>query len=150
LCDLTFLSEPRITPERFAQVLRRAHSPAAPASSRLYLICRSYGIDPAVALAFFQPESSFGTAGKALVTLNWGNIRKGQGHQRETRAGWAWYDTWEDSLRDWCMLITRKYIGAWGHQTVGEALPIYAPSSDNNRPAAYAAAVCRAVAGWQG
>ena len=147
--DLTFVHPPRITPEKFEAVLRAANSPAAPHAAKLYQIPLEYGLDPAIALAFFGHESSFGKKGKAVQTLNWGNLRKGQGHALRTSGGWAWYDSWEDSLRDWCLLIKKKYVESWNRPTVRRALELYAPVNDNNKPSRYADAVMQMVAGWQ-
>lgn len=146
--DLTFVSPPRITKERFVQVLIAAQSPAAPHAACLYEIPIEYGLDPAVALAFFGHESSFGKKGKATQTINWGNLRKGQGNALRNAQGWAWYNSWESSLRDWCILIRVKYVGSWNRPTVRKALELYAPSSDNNKPSRYADAVVKMVEEW--
>lgn len=145
---LTFVAHPRITPLRFNRVLREAHSPAANAADACFGIVCDYGLDPAVALAFFKHESSFGNDGVAVRTRNWGNLRKGQGHAAKTLNGWAWYDRWEDGLMDWCILIRDRYVGR-GLTTVDLAIPVYAPSSDNNKPDRYIAAIYAAVASWQ-
>jgi hypothetical protein len=147
LLPLTFLHAPRITPVRFARALHDAHSPAINATT-LYLICVNAGIDPAVALAFFQHESSYGTDGAAVHTRNWGNMRRGEGRQAKESGGWAWYITWEASLTDWCAYIKRRYVER-GLTTVEQAIPIYAPSSDHNKPDRYIAAVRASVAQWQ-
>jgi hypothetical protein len=144
---LTFLHAPRITPARFARALHDAHSPAINHAS-LYLICVNAGIDPAVALALFQHESSFGTQGVARDTRNWGNMRHGEGHQIKESGGWAWYASWEASLTDWCAYIKRRYVQR-GLTTVEQVIPIYAPSSDHNKPDRYIAAVRASVAQWQ-
>ena len=99
--DLSFIAPPRISIHQFTRVLDRALSPAVPEADALYATCLSYGIDPAVALAFFAHESSCGTVGKAVETRNWGNIRVGQGRQDKNANGWAWYRTWSDGLADW-------------------------------------------------
>lgn len=149
MCDLTFIHPPRITPARFRAVLTAFHSPALPQAAALFAICCQYGLDPAVALAFFVHESSCGTQGRARFTRNWGNLRKGQGNQIINTGGWAWYAGWEQSLRDWCLLISAKYVHDWHLPTVGLALEKYAPSSDNNDPNGYAATVCRLVRAWE-
>lgn len=148
MADLTFRSPPRIPLATFARVLDAAHSPATPEASACYTAVTAYGLDPAIALAFFRHESSYGTAGIARQTKNWGNLRKGQGHQAHNLSGWAWYRCWADSVADWAALITGYYIPR-GLTTVEKALPVYAPSSDHNNPHAYADAVCASVASWQ-
>lgn len=146
--DLTFVSPPRISRAQFIRVLARAKSPAAKEADRCYQICVDAGLDPAIALAFFRKESSYGTEGKARKTINWGNLRKGQGHQLRNADGWAWYATWADSLADWCALITSRYVGR-GLSLLGPALLDYAPESDGNNPVAYAALVRELVGIWQ-
>jgi hypothetical protein len=49
------------------------------------------------------------------------------------------------------LLITREYLNPNVHNTPGvrAALRIYAPSSDGNKPDAYADAVIALVARWQ-
>lgn len=154
--DYTFLSPPRISPAQFAEVLRLARSPALAENTNdaLWHIPVSYGMCPAVALAFFQHESTFGTAGLARVTNNWGNVRRspsGRGVVRTIpgRGPFAHYEFWADSLRDWCEILKGPvYIGN-GLTTVSKAVPVYAPSSDGNKPAAYIRAVRTAVALWE-
>jgi hypothetical protein len=149
MCNLTFKSEPRISESVFAHILESNHSPAAPFAAALYVTPILFGIDPAIALAFFAHESSFGKSGIATRSKNWGNIRKSQGRAIHHAEGFAFYRSWEDGLRDWSSLINRVYIEARGLTTVGKALPVYAPAFDKNRPAAYALAVCSMVARWQ-
>jgi hypothetical protein len=145
---LPVMAESRIAPAVFAGVLAAVNSPAAPDAAALYEIPLSWGLDPAVALAFFRHESRCGTQGVAVRTRNWGNLRKGQGNHLRNAEGWAWYATWADGLRDWCTLIATVYVPR-GHTTVETIVPVYAPSSDGNVPAAYIAAVRADVARWQ-
>lgn len=146
--DLAFAGSPRISRNQFVRVLVRAHSPAAVDGPTLYQIVADAGLDPAVALAFFRHESSCGTAGRAVKTLNWGNMRRGRGRQIGHNDGFAVYASWLDSLADWCDHIKARYIGM-GLDTVRKAVPVYAPSSDNNKPEVYIAAVLRDVRAWQ-
>lgn len=145
--DLTFLSPARISAARFRRVLDGYQSPAAPDAEHLYQLLVQAGLDPAVALAFFVHESSCGTAGKARVTKNWGNLRRSQGRAIGTYQGFAAYALWSDSLLDWCALLKGRYI-ARGLDTIGKAIPVYAPSSDGNAPARYTQIVCDLVAAW--
>jgi len=147
--DLTFIAAPRISIHQFTRVLERAHSPALVEADALYATCRSYTIDPAVALAFFQHESNCGTSGIARSTLNWGNIRKGQGRQSKQQNNWAWYSSWNNGLADWCQLITSLYVNRWKLTTVKAMLPRYAPTSDGNAPNVYIQAVLTNVARWE-
>lgn len=144
---LTFQAPPRLSALAFGRILAEHGSPAAPEADTCYRVCASYDLDPAVALAFFAHESTYGTKGRAVQTRNWGNLRKGQGHATHELGGFAYYAHWADGLADWCTLIRARYIGR-GLKTVGPALRIYAPSSDGNDPDAYAKAVCALVTGW--
>jgi hypothetical protein len=145
--ELRFFTASTISKETFHTVLSQAKSPAANDADTLYEIPVRYRINPAIALAFFKHESSCGTAGVARSTLNWGNLRRSRGHAAAVHDGWAWYHEWRDSLEDWCLLI--KEYADRGLDTVEEAIPVYAPSSDNNAPARYIAFVVAAVKQWQ-
>jgi hypothetical protein len=147
--DLTLLSPPRISLALFARVLSSNGSPAAPLASQLYHIPPQFGLDPALALAYFHHESSYGTQGAAVATRNWGNLRRGQGRATGMLHGFASYRSWNDSLYDWCLLLKTLYIGAHRLTTVRTMLHLYAPSSDGNTPIRYADAVIADVARWQ-
>lgn len=148
--DLTFLSSPRVSLGTFARVLDDAGSPAAPEAGAIYAMLIARGLDPAVALAFFQHESQYGTDPNA-VTLragrNWGALRRGRRAYKVANS-FAWYATWLDGIMDWCDLIRGRYIGR-GLDTVERAIPVYAPAKDRNKPAAYIAAVRALVSRWQ-
>lgn len=158
--DLTFISPPRITPEVFSAVLAARRSPAMSRAAHLYGRCVHRGVCPGVALAFYEHESSCGTAGAAQVTNSWGNNRKSRG--RATKVGpvkgssgnFAHYASIDDALEDWLDHILLGYVGGdvlggISLPTVGAAIPIYAPSSDNNKPLSYLAAVLRDVNRWR-
>ena len=155
--DLTFVAPHRISSAQFARVLERAHSPAAPDAAALADIPTDYGIDRAVALAFFAHESSFGTQGICASedTKNWGNVRRPYSASAAElitppgRGPFAKYPTWIAGLDDWCKRIRYTYVEAWKLATVGAALARYAPTTDHNDPARYAAAAAQLVAQWQ-
>ncbi len=147
--DYALQSDPRISIHQFTRVLDRFQSPALTEADALYATCLSHKLDPAVALAFFTHESSCGTAGKARSTLNWGNIRVGQGRQQKNAQGWAWYSTWNDGLADWCQLLNRLYIVRWKLTTIAQLVPRYAPRSDGNAPTAYIKTVVGLIRDWQ-
>lgn len=147
--DLTLQTAPRISIHQFTRVLDKYHSPALIEADALYATCHAHTFDPAIALAFFVHESTCGVAGKASQTLNWGNIRVGQGRQLKNANGWAWYRTWNDGLADWCQLLNRLYIVRWNLTTVAQMIPRYAPRTDGNVPTAYIKTVLELVAGWQ-
>jgi hypothetical protein len=128
-------------------VLAAAHSPAVGLGSALYHESLTSGIDDAYALAFFEHESSFGTAGVARVTHSLGNIR--------CTPGWSWcisgyraYASWSAGADDWFRLLSRNYV-AHGLTTLEQILPVYAPSSDSNDVQGYLVAVRSAVASWR-
>ncbi len=159
---LTFAAAPRISREMFAQLLQQGTggggtSPAAPEADELYDIIVGYGLDPAVALAFFAQESQFCTTGICAShdMHSWGGNRAAHDPDREAgivqaRSGpFVSYNSWEDGLRDWCELILNRYIGQ-GLDTVEKAVPVYAPAFDGNDPDAYTNAIRRRVAVWQG
>lgn len=151
--DLTFVSAPRISLDVFARVLVESASPAASDAHDLYTIPLQYGIDPAVALAFFEHESKYGKVGicKEFNTKNWGNVRTPYDPTLSigsTDHPFAKYATWHDGLDDWCKRILYRYIGIWHLDTVRKALPKYAPKKDKNNPEAYGNAVIANVKKW--
>lgn len=149
---LSFRAAPRISQGAFSQILANAGSPAAPHADELYAIIVAYGLDPAVALAFFQHESQYCTTGACARgdLQNWGMLRRAIRPERSvgTAQGFARYVSWQDGVRDWCELIL-GYINR-GMDTVEKAVPVYAPQSDGNVPAAYIGAIRRQVAAWAG
>jgi hypothetical protein len=156
--QLEVLAAPRMSRAGFIDVLTRNASPAAPAASALWDILVEEGIDPAVGLAFFKHESTYGKAGVCFNydTKNWGNVRTA--HRADLASGstmaggvgpFAMYATWEAGLRDWCLRIKEAYIAQRGLKTVEQITPVYAPSDDGNRPKQYAAAVWAAVESYK-
>ena len=94
-----------------------------------------YNIDPAIALSFFQMESSYGKAGRATSTLSIGNIREyGDGPAID---GFRAYDTWSDGVEDYYQLLAGNVYVASGLTTVEQIVPKYAPAADNNVPTQY-------------
>lgn len=155
LTDLTLVSAPRCSLAIFSAVLAAYGSPAAMFAADLYAILVGYGLDPAVALAFFVHESSCGTAGIAQRTLGWGNVRPAAlacVGKKSRRTGvinnFAAYASWADGLHDWAAYILCRYV-LRNLETVRQIIPIYAPTSDRNNPDAYINAVLTNVARWQ-
>jgi hypothetical protein len=154
--DFTFKSAPTISPEKFEQVLDEHNSPALKERPALeyYQLCRRYGINPAVALAFFEHESQCGTWGIAARTLNWGNVRTAEDPALALPgrvAGFAAYAAWLKSLEDWCKrMIGPKYRDpATGEpMLIPAALQKYAPGSDGNNPTKYAEIVLTNLKVW--
>lgn len=160
---LTFLHPPRISRTTFIRILVAARSPAAPDGGAMYDGIAGVGVDPAIGLAFFQHESSFGKAGicKTYGTNNLGNVRRPLNPARAklilTRSGpFAAYRTWALGAIDWAERMKVRYADPTNSDstfptpldTVERATPIYAPVGDGNDPSAYARAVRAAVDGW--
>lgn len=152
---LLIAAPPRIDAHTFKAILDEQHSPAAPEADALYAAFVAAGVDPAVGLAFFAHESSYGKAGITAdyETKNWGNVRTVEvpdaGVVISTRGGpFVKYPSWEAAVRDWCArLLGPRYAGS-GLVTVEQVIVKYAPSSDANSPAAYAEQVRFLVEKW--
>lgn len=142
--DLTIMGPPTISARIIDEVLEENGSPMAGQGQEIYDRCVAAGVDPAIALGFFSVESTYGTAGLATQNRNFGNIRSSDG-------GFRNYASWMDGLDDWLNLMVDEYADPQGFnaQTVDEAIPIYAPASDNNNPAEYIGAVRSRVEDWR-
>lgn len=155
--DLTFIAAPRISRDQFVWVLARALSPAAAEGGAMYDAIAAEGVDPALGLAFFQHESTFGHKGLCAEydLKNPGNVRtpmnasRGQQLVIPNRGQFFRYRSWALGAQDWAVRMRDKYARTLGLPSVRTALPTYAPSSDGNRPAIYGGAVLRAVRQWQ-
>ncbi len=118
----------------FAAVLRSRKSPAAIEASAIYVALGS--VDPAVALGQFGAESTYGRAGYAAVTRNWGNIAMATpGTPRLLRAAkiashwtrafgatgyspgngytYAKFKTWRDGARAYAALMRTYRLRGW-------------------------------------
>lgn len=138
------LGKPTVTATFINQVLQAHGSPAAGKGQSLYNLGVQYGIDPVFALAFFQHESGFGTAGEATKTRSLGNLRCYTGAtcvDTEIGGGYAQYATWEDGFTAWYALIRDYYVNVRGLTTVDLIIPVYAPTADNNDEAEYIASL---------
>jgi hypothetical protein len=66
---------PRITFQRFLQLLQSKNSPAVGEAVQIWdVLVRIGGVDPSFALAQYRVESQYGTAGHAKITKSWGNM----------------------------------------------------------------------------
>ena len=137
---------PTISADFINRVLQNAGSPAAGKGQALYDLGVKYGIDPAFALAFFQHESTFGTAGEARYSLSLGNLRCIP--DAECRDNYAWFPTWEAGFEAWYKLIRNLYVNTWGLTTVDQIIPRYAPPGDNNNDDGYIAALKHSLDAW--
>lgn len=138
---------PTVTPQLINTVLAGYGSPMAGEGRQLYDLGVKYGIDPAYCLAFFIHESAAGTRGEAVLTHNLGNIRAVTGEP--SLDGYRYYDTWLQGAEDWYRLISTLYVRDWGLTTVSSIIPVYAPSADQNDPAAYIQDVEQLVSSWR-
>jgi len=138
-----------ISKETFRIVLERAKSPAYAETEEILSILERWRADRGIALAFFAHESSFGRAGVAVETKNWGNLRWGKRMIGQTKSKFAIYANWATSVEDWCELLSVVYCQRLRICTLREILQRYAPSSDGNNPRAYADTVLRLVRMWQ-
>ncbi|MDR7534689.1 MAG: glucosaminidase domain-containing protein [Armatimonadota bacterium] len=151
--DYPIQGSPTISRRLFRQALENRDSPAAPLADEAYNICVAWGVNPAVALAFFIHESNAGTKGAAVRTKNWGNLRRGPGQLREAHTGvsgaFGVYASWLVSLNDFCKLLTGPLYAKQGLTTVSKVTPKYAPAADRNNPAVYAAVVNQMISQWE-
>lgn len=131
ISDTTIKGPPTISAQEIDAVLASHGSPAAGQGEEIFQRCTAAGIDPAVALAFFACESTFGTAGVAVDTHSWGNIKRTDGD------GYVTYPNFVEGLQGWLDLMNNLYVqptseGGFGVTTAAEAIPIYAPSFEND------------------
>lgn len=132
-----------ISKEVFREFIAQMGSPALPEADTMYAACIEEGCDPALALAFFEHESSGGKAGVAVYTRSIGNIRCSAGYECYQTGGngsFRRYPSWTVGVRDWAKLL-RFYRDSWKLSTLEQIIPRYAPNADNNNEAAYIAAV---------
>jgi hypothetical protein len=121
---------PTITAATINRILCQNRSPACGSGQSLYSLGLKYGINPAVALAFFNEESTYGRFGVATVTHSLGNIRCTPGNK--CISGFRAYRTWVQGYQDWYRLIRNLYINSWHLTTISQIVARYAPSSENN------------------
>jgi hypothetical protein len=132
------IGDPTISRTTFRDFLREMNSPALPEADKMFDACLQEGCDPALALAFFEHESSGGKEGVAVNTRSIGNIRCTPGYEcynTEGNGSFRKYKTWTDSVKDWARLL--KEYRDNGLRTLEQIIPVYAPSEDNNDPDAY-------------
>ncbi len=135
---------PSVSVQAIRAALSAAGSPAAAAryadhkdaAEYIWDAGRVLGVDPAVLMAIFKNESLFGTRGMARLTNSVGNIRPLAG--QPSLDGYRLYASWEQGI-DSCYLLLRRYA-LGGATTLAQAIPTWAPASDNNDPQAYTSA----------
>ena len=147
MTDYTILAPPRISQQTFARILAHKESPAAPVAARAYAAITHHGVDPALALAMFQHESSFGRYGAAVTRHNWGNLRRSPAFPSDH--GFVRYPDWVDGAGDTARLLAiygRNEIRPGRRTNTARTFPyVWAPSSDGNRPATYGDAIVRGI-----
>jgi hypothetical protein len=149
------MGTPTISAAFINRVLAAYGSPAAGTGQQLYDLGVQAGIDPVYALAFFLHEDNFGKTGIGAANHSLGNIRCSAGYS--CQYGFRSYATWAEGYQDWYTLILDGYVRGQvtgsivGHacSTIGQIVPVYAPSSDHNNVAGYVTAVEHAVDTWR-
>lgn len=149
---LSMLSErPCLSAEFVDQILASAGSPAAGTGKYFVQYGQQYGIDNAIALAFFKQESTYGKFGVANKTKSVGNIKCPQSTIKYDFMSGAFcgWNSWQGGIEAWFAYIkTSKHYFPQGKTTVDDILPIYAPSSENDT-GAYIRNVKADVAKWR-
>ena len=147
MADYTILAQPRISRHTFARILANHQSPAAPVAGAAYDAITRHGVDPALELAMFQHESSFGRAGAAVSRHNWGNLRRSPGFP--TVGGFVKYPDWMAGAGDTARLLAvygRNEIRPRRRTNTARTFPyVWAPSSDGNRPLTYGEAIVNGI-----
>lgn len=147
-------ARPRLTLAQFTSVLEAASSPALIEAETSYKAIVTAGVDPAFCLAIFAVESAFGTAGLAVANKSPGNTRStitGKGMVVETTKGkFVRYPNWTEGFRDLAVrLIEPDYVYARnGYRTIGQIIPVFAPTSDGNSPEIYTTNVVKLMNVW--
>jgi hypothetical protein len=154
----TIVGKPTISAEQIDLILRRYNSPFAGRGQKIYDLGKKYDIDPAYAMAFWLKESTIGTRGWAVSTMNPGDIRG------TSRGGWTYFASWDDGVEAWFQYMRSTYIdgnlnfvnadgyGCTPHkpcQTIEQIIPVYAPASDGNNVNEYIRQVRQAVETWR-
>lgn len=150
--DYTILHAPRITEAKFASILRAGNSPAYPDAPACYRACVSRGVDPAVLLAIFRKESSFGRAGRARTSRSWGNLRRSPDYP--TVNGFVNYPSWSAGASDAARLLAiygRNQIRKGKNTSTVQTMPyVWAPASDGNGPDRYGDQLAKWIHDWTG
>lgn len=160
--SIVLQSPPSITAAKIDRILAAAGSSAAGTGPLWMAAGEQYGINPAIALAFFAHESSYakapGWAGwksNGSHTYNIGNIICAGTSPYWSGKCWGRFrdysdepDPWKAGIYDWFELISKEYIGGRGHRVVADVTPVYAPWLDNNNPTAYGNRVDSLVVQW--
>jgi hypothetical protein len=145
---LTIAGSATIDPARVDGILAAYGSPLRGHGRDLVDLSRRFGIDDAVALAFFVMESRAGTQGEAILTHSFGNLRPMPGEP--ALDGYRSYHDWMESAREWFKVLRTLYVDTLKLRTVDDVIPVYAPATDSNSPAAMSAGIHQLVRCWRG
>jgi hypothetical protein len=145
--------EPDMSLDQWAAILINGSALSAEDINQGYQSVVAERVSPAFCLAIFWVESHFGKIGicAEFNTKNPGNTRSAflvPGEIVPTPQGdYVRYDRWQKGFQDLAARLKGKQQ-YHGLTTIGQLLPVYAPASDNNDPAAYVAAVASLMNGW--
>ena len=156
--DYPLLGPPSISVGAFTSILQAARSPAASEATGIFNALVKYGVDPAVGLAIFQHESSFGKSGTATKTKSIGNSRyygdQGLGitkYVSSSNGSFANYPSYVVAAEDLGRLLSSSMYGkSANYSTVRTFAAKYAPAADHNSPSGYGAAVANLLQKWTG
>lgn len=136
---------PRISPAKFAQVLKDAKSPAAATDEMIedaYAYVVGAGVDPCFILAIYRNESQFGTDPKSMTVIhdlkNVGNCRSSSIGPREivpTEKGlFVRYNNYPEAWLDAANRLTDLSFpyAQEGRKTIEQVIEKWAPSSEND------------------
>ena len=153
--DFTILAAPRISAAGFAAILAEHGSPAAPEAAACYAACVKAGVDPAVLLAVFAKESTYGKFGRAHTNRSWGNVRDPDRDGRPfpiDDKGFRRYPTWTAGAADAARLLAiygaNKIRPGHDTSTVQRFPYVWAPAADGNAPDRYGDFLARMVSAW--
>ena len=149
--DFTILAAPRISAAGFAKVLVSNGSPAAPDAAACYEAFVAAKVDPAVGLAIFRKESTFGKFGRASENRSWGNIRGGTAFPLDDKR-FRVYPSWTAGAQDAARLLVTygsNEIKPGTETSSVRTLPfVWAPSADGNAPDAYGTSLATWIREW--
>lgn len=158
--NISFLSQPRLSPAFIDKVLAAYHSPATGLGQQIYDLGRQYGVNSDLLLAIFGHESLFGTTGEARVSRSVGNLRclddSYAPYHPGCADGYAQFGTWRDGIGAFYRLLKVGYVDGRvtiplvGHRctTLAQVIPVWAPVSDGNNPGAYIKDVLTFLRAW--
>ena len=146
MTDYRIRSVPRISSDTFHAILHDVGSPAAVVGEAAYIRIAARGVDPVLALAIFEHESTYGRYGAAVSRHSWGNLRTSPDYP--SRGGFVAYPTWVDGADDAARLLAGPLYGGSAAYATARTFPArWAPAGDGqNNPATYGSALVGAIA----